>query len=100
MRYDTAVYFMRRGDEVYDPETGDYGSAKDGRNMRMASVMDTSEKMLTLVYGKLREGSLTIQLQNAYDRAFDYIKVNGRKYAVDYQRRLRMKHTFVVSEVQ
>ena len=53
-----------------------------------------------LVYGEIREGSMTIQLQNHYDDAFDHILIGGVKYAVDYSRRLRVKQTFIVSEVQ
>ena len=100
MRYDTAVYFVKKREEIYNPGTGDYEAGTPSEVQRMASVMDTTEKMLTLVYGSIKEGSLTIQLQNAYDGVFDFIRIGDKKYAVDYRRTLRVKQTFVVSEVQ
>ena len=100
MRYDTPVYFVVDKGDTYNPETGDYDEGRDVKTLRMASVMDTSAKMLNLVYGQLREGSLTVQLQNHYEKPFDRIEVGGTAYKVDYQRKLRNKQTYIVSEVQ
>lgn len=43
--------------------------------------------------------SLTIHLQNHYDRPFDRIRVGNKTYGVDFSRKLRTKQVYVVSEV-
>lgn len=100
MRYDTPVYFQKITPGEYNTETGDYGKDTIQEAEAYASVMDTRSEMLRLVYNGPMQGSLTIQLQNHYTDPFDRIQVGNRIYKVDYTRRLRVKQTFVVSEVQ
>lgn len=100
MRYDTEVYFRLITAGAYDPATGDYEADTFSEDKKLASVMDTTEQVMRLVYGGIRQGSLTIQLQNHYKQPFDELRIGEQRYAVDYRRRLRTKDTFVVSEVQ
>ena len=100
MRYDTEVYFQTLTDGAYDQSTGDYADAAPTEVKRWANVMDTQTETLRLVYGEIRQGSLTIQLQQPYTDAFDRIRIADKVYSVDYQRRLRQKQTIIVSEVQ
>ena len=100
MRYDTTIYFQRLMQGEYDMETGDYKEDSVSEVSRQASVMDTTTQMMQLVYGMIKQGSLTIQLQNHYDQPFDQIRVENTIYKVDYFRKLRTKQTFIVSEVQ
>lgn len=100
MRYDKLIQFVTTSGQVYDETTGDYTDGTPVKCPVMASVMDTNTETLRLVYGEIRQGSYTIQLQNHYTQPFDYIELNGRKYSVDYRRHLRHKDTFIVSEVQ
>lgn len=100
MRYDTPIYFQKITSGEYDPSTGNYGDDSIEETLRYASVMDTSAKTMRLIYGEIRQGSLCIQLQNHYKEPFDRIRVGDRIYTVDSSRKLRIKHTFVVSEVQ
>ena len=100
MRYDTPIYFRRIIPGGYDPATGNYDDDTIIEVARFASVMDTSRETMRLVYGEIRQGSLTIHLQNHYDNPFDRIRMGDRLYTVDYTRRLRVKQVFVVSEVQ
>ena len=67
--------------------------------MKSASVMDTGTNTMMLVYSEIKEGSLTIHLQNHYDRLFDRIRVGNKTYGVDFSRKLRTKQVYVVSEV-
>ncbi len=99
MRYDKTVYFCSES-KTYDTETGDYVKGGTARDPKSASVMDTRTETLRLVYGEIRQDSYTIQLQNHYTNSFDYIEYDGKKYSVDFRRRLRNKETFIVSEVQ
>lgn len=100
MRYDTPVYFQKITSGEYDPKTGNYGDDTVEETLRYASVMNTGEDTLRLVYDGPKQGSLTIQIQNHYEEPFDRIRVGEKVYSVDFSRSLRTKHTFVVSEVQ
>ena len=100
MRYDKQVYFQRITPGEYDPDTGNYADDIVEETLRYASVMNTGEDTLRLVYDGPKQGSLTIQLQNHYTEPFDRIRVGEKVYSVDYSRELRTKHVFVVSEVQ
>lgn len=99
MRYDTPVYFQRITPGAYDPKTGDYGEPEPVETLRYASVMNTRAETMRLVYGEIRQGSLTIQLQNKYSDPFDCIRVGEKVYSVVYRRALRVKETFIISEV-
>ena len=100
MRYDTPVYFITITPGEYDPDTGNYGDDIVEETLRYASVMNTGEEQLKLVYDGPKQGSLTIQIQNHYTEPFDRIRVGEKVYSVDSSRKLRTKHTFIVSEVQ
>lgn len=99
MRYDTPIYMqtIRSGD--YNPDTGDYEDGHIDEVEQIASVMDTGAEIMKLIYGGLKQGSLTIHLQNRYLDPFDRIRIGEKIYAVDASRRLRVKQSFVVSEV-
>lgn len=99
MRYDTPIYFQKLTPGEYDPTTGNYGEDAISEDMKSASVMDTGTNTMMLVYSGIKEGSLTIHLQNHYDRPFDRIRVGNKTYGVDFSRKLRTKQVYVVSEV-
>ena len=100
MRYDTPIYFQRITPGEYEADIGNYADNIVEETQRYASIMDTGAVMLKLVYDGPKQGSLTIQIQNHYTEPFDRIRVDNKLYAVDFSRKLRVKHTFVVSEVQ
>ena len=100
MRYDVPIYFQKITPGEYDPSTGNYGDDTVVETLRYASVMNTGEEKLKLVYDGPKQGSLTIQLQTHYTEPFDRIRVGEKVYCADFSRELRTKHTFVVSEVQ
>lgn len=99
MRYDTPIYFQRITAGEYDAETGNYAEDIVSETPRFASVMDTRTETMRLVYGAIRQGSMTVHIQNRYSHPFDRIRIGEKRYAVDYRRRLRTKETFVLSEV-
>lgn len=99
MRYDHPVYFCRDGASEYNEETGDYSLAEPTKIKRLASIIQTGEDRAQIVYGGIREGSLTLHLQRHYSDPFDYIEIDGKKYRVDHRSKLRVKDCYVVSEV-
>lgn len=100
MRYDTPVYFQKITPGEYDPDTGDTTEDTIKETERFASVYSTGAEMLNLVYGQIRQDSLTIQLQTQYKASFDRIRIGDTVYKVDTVQNLRVKQYFVVSEVQ
>lgn len=101
MRYDTPIYFQRITPGEYDASTGNYGDDNVVETLRYASVMDTRTDTMRLEYGEIREGSLTIHLQNPYTKPFDRIRIGDKVYSVDARRRPKVsrKQVFIVSEV-
>ena len=100
MRYDTPIYFQRLTQGEYDESTGNYEDDQIEETEVMASVMDTQTETMKLVYGDIRQGSLTLTIQNHFDQTFDNIRIGDKVYRVDRIRRLRVKQSFIVSEVQ
>ena len=100
MRYDTPIYFEKLSPGVYDETVGDYGDPVVVSTKRLASVVNTSDKQMHLIYGGIREGSKTISLLNAYGEVFDRIRVGSKLYTVDRRISLRTKQAFVCSEIQ
>ena len=99
MRYDQTIYFCKANGSVYNAATGDYSEGTTVKTARAGAVTNVSETMQNLVYGKLKDKSRAVHIRQHYDASFDYIEIDGQKYGVDSSRRLRKKHTFIVSEV-
>lgn len=100
MRCDTEVFFQSIVPGEYDEATGDYGDDIASEEKRYASVTDTGTETMNLVYGSIKQGSKTVRLQTHYKKPFDRIRIGNALYRVDFERKLRTKHVFVVSEVQ
>lgn len=99
MRYDKTITFVRETEGTYNRNTGDYDDPEAQEVTRLASVVETSDEMMTLIYGKMKQGSITIHLQNPYTAPFSYIKYGDNKYRVDKAGAYRQKCYFVCSEV-
>ncbi len=100
MRYDKPIYFQRFVQGSYNENTGNYEDDLIVEEMAMASIMDTKTQTMMQVYGQIKQGSLTCHIQTIYQKPFDYIRIGAKRYKVDYSRRLRIKESFILSEVQ
>lgn len=98
MRYDKDVYFQLHTEGVYNERTGNYEAGTLTEEKRHANVMDTQTRMLQIVYGEMKQGSVTVQLQTPYTTVFDRIRIGDIVYKVDYMRTLREKQTFICSQ--
>lgn len=98
MRFDTPVKFVKYAD-VYDASTGNYTTSVLSEAVRYASVDATTEQMMTLVYGGVRQDSITARLQNHFTGEYDEIIVGGKAYRVDYRSPKRVKDVFVLSRI-
>ena len=99
MRYDKQIYFVLSGTREYDAETGDYSDTAPVKTAAFASVASTDDSTMTVLYGGIKQGSLTIHLQNAYAEPFNLIEIDGKQYHADRIKRLRTKQSIVISEV-
>lgn len=97
MRYDTPIFFQKAVAGKYNASTANYDDDTITEDKRYASVMDSGIETLKLVYGDIKQGSLTILLQRPYTEPFDSIRIGDKKYRADFTRH---KRSFVVSEVQ
>lgn len=98
MRFDTPIKFVKYT-ETYDATTGDYTTAIESQEVCYASVSNTTERMMTLVYGGVKQDSITARIQNHFTGDFDEIIVGGKAYRVDYRNPKRVKDVFVLSRV-
>ncbi len=97
MRFNTPITFVKYTDS-YDASTGDY-TATSQSTVCYADVTPTSEQMMTLVYGGVRQDSVTARLQNRFTGDFDEILIGGKAYRVAYRRPLAVKDVFVLTGV-
>lgn len=103
MRCDTQIYFVTDGmrELVTDPASENYGGYTTGATTavgRLADVTDTQATTQQLVYGKLREGSVTVRLNGHHLEPFDHIRIGSVLYDVDAKRHLRHRSVFICHE--
>lgn len=97
MRYAEPVWFCKVS-KTYNASTGDYIDGEPVKSPVYASIINTSIDTMNIVYGSIKQGSLTIQLQNHYDQPFDYIECRGKRYRVDIREPKAQKDVFIISE--
>ena len=100
MRYDTPIFFQNVTQGEYDSSTGNYEPDTVEETQCWASVTDSRVETVKMLYGEIKQGCLTVRLQNIYRKPFNQIRIADKLYRVDYSRKLRTKHIFVVSEVK
>lgn len=103
MRCDTQIYFVTDGmrELVTDPTSENYGGYTESAATavgRLADVTDTQATTQQLVYGKLREGSVTVRLNGHHLEPFDHIRIGSVLYDVDAKRHLRHRSVFICHE--
>ena len=98
MRYDKRVYFVKESEDEYDYSTGDYVTTEPVKHEVWANVSDMGTQRQTLVFGALKQGALTIRIQNKHEQPFDYIEVGGQAYNVASTRTFRHDQAFEASE--
>lgn len=100
MRYDTRILFLTRIQGSYNEDTGNYEEDTYEEDEVFGAVSNTADNMQTLVYGQLRQGSVTIHLQNHYQKLFDLVEIDGKRYQIDNRTLYKVKETMVLSEVK
>lgn len=98
MRFVTPVKFVKMED-VYDESTGNHTTSVVNEVTHYASVDNTTERMMTLVYGGVMQDSITARFQNHITDDFDNIVIDGKAYKVDYIAPKRVKDVYVLHRV-
>ena len=98
MRYSVPIYFVKETEPVYDYETGDYVDGEPIKHEAWANVSDTGTERMQLIYGALKQGAITVRIRGKYEKEFDYILVDDKKYNVDAFRTFRNDQAFNLSE--
>ena len=98
MRYDTRIYFVKEGEDEYDYDTGDYVTTEPIKHEAWANVSDTGTERMQLIYGALKQGAITVRIRGKYEKEFNYILVDDKKYNVDALRTFRSDQAFNLSE--
>lgn len=99
MRYDKSIYFQKKIEGKYDADTGNYLEDGVTETLKYGNVQNTSLNTLNLAYNDVSVNSLTITLQNHYNREFDRIRVGEKIYEVSFEKKLPVKHVFIAKEV-
>ena len=98
MRYDQKIYFVKEGEDEYDYSTGNYVTTEPIKHEAWANVSDTGTERMQLIYGALKQGAITVRIRGKYEKEFDYILVDDKKYNVDAFRTFRNDQAFNLSE--
>lgn len=96
MRYDTKAVFQLVED-TYD-SNGDYTESVAEEHTEYASIVNTDIETMRLVYGEIRQGSITMHLQNHIGYIFNRVVIDGKPYTVDQKMPLRVKTAYILSE--
>ena len=96
MRYDTKAVFQLVED-TYD-SNGDYTESVTEEHIEYCSVASTDIQTMRLVYCEIRQGSITMHLQNHIGHTFNRVVIDGTDYTVDQKLPLRVKTAYILSE--
>lgn len=97
MRFDTPVYFQTETKGAYNASTGDYSDPVITEVKAFADITNTGTLTLNLLYGNLKENSLTIRTREFFNG--HKMRIGEKVYRVDTRRKLRGLTTYIVSEV-
>ena len=98
MRYDTPAVFQLI-EEQYQTN-GDYTESVKEQHTEYVSLVDTDIQTMHLVYGGIRQGSVTMHLQNYVGYPFNRVIIGGKAYTVDQVVNMRVKQAYILSEWQ
>ena len=100
MRYDKLVEFVTTGQKIYNEDTGDYEMKGEQVVKRMASISNTGEEKLNLLFGKIDQDMLTIRIKTPIIGHFSFVKYKGVDYVVKYAKNLRQEQVFYLAVKQ
>lgn len=98
MRYDKLVKFQMVN-SVYT-DKGDYEEQITSEYTEYASIVDTDFQTMAIVYGGIKQGSITLHLLNKVKYNFNRIVYEDKVYMVDQVINQRTKQAYILSQWQ
>lgn len=98
MRYDKLVKFQMVN-SVYT-DKGDYEEQITSEYTEYASIVDTDFQTMAIVYGGIKQGSITLHLLNKVKYNFNRIVYEDKVYTVDQVINQRTKQAYILSQWQ
>lgn len=99
MRYDVKAHFQQV-EEQYNTITGDYAEEVVEDHIEYVAVQGTDIQTMHILYGGIRQGSITLHLQNFVGYAFNRVVIDNVPYVVDDAIDLRVKKVYILSQWQ
>lgn len=96
MRYDTKAVFQLV-EETYQAN-GDYAETVAEQHTEYCAIQSTDIQTMHLVYGAIRQGSITMHLQNPVGYTFNRVVIDNVPYVVDQKIPFRVKTAYILSE--
>lgn len=98
MRYDVKAQFQQV-EEQYQ-SNGDYAETVVEEHIEYVAVTATDFETMHIIYGGIRQGSITIHLQNFVGYPFNRVVIDNVPYVVDDAIDLRVKKIYILSQWQ
>lgn len=98
MRYDKLVKFQLV--DMVQKTNGDYEEQITNEYTEYASIVNTDFQTMQIVYGGIKEGSITMHLLNKVKHEFNRIEFEGKAYMVDQIINQRTKQAYILSQWQ
>lgn len=96
MRYATPLFFVKKGQKKYDPDSGTWTEGAPVRTKKYANVTHMSAERQQAVFGDVCADRFIARLQRAYTKDYDCIEINGERYTVDTKRTPGDRQSLVV----
>lgn len=100
MRKNTLVKFIDERKGVYDPYTDTYQEDAETIEERYCNVTPLSSEQSFKEFGEYIQGGLTIRLTEPLAFVFQYVEINGKRYALRSRIESLGRTSVVVVEVE
>lgn len=97
MRFDKKVVFVKKGNESYNPNTGEMES-KDLRDERYVSLRSVGVDEKNEILGKIDLKAYSLVLKGR-GKDYDYVLIDGANFKVLSKEEFRNKTGYIVGEV-
>lgn len=98
MRYITALFFVKKPEKQYDPDSGEWSAGEPVKTKRRANITHMGAERQRVLFGDVCSNRFVVRLQRAYSGQYDYIEIGGKTYTVDTERCPSNKQSLVVIE--
>ncbi|MGX7202390.1 hypothetical protein BCR22_07375 [Enterococcus plantarum] len=99
MRYNTKVTFVTEKNGYYDPEIGEHIEPSKTEKTKRVNMTDLGTDRSVKIFGEIDESAKVIRLLRPYNKKWDYVMIDNRRFELVTKRSLPQKNTFILKEV-